>query len=173
MPTKTQPKIGKYSSKTTFHDFANSMAVNVLQAAKYLGQQTGWKLTRLEMQKMIYLAHMLHIGRNNSPLVEGDFEAWKYGPVHPDLYRETIKNNSLKPNKKNFEYIRDIDNKKNKSAISALNRIVSDFSPGDGWKLVRITHWRDGAWSKNYKKYSQVVIPESDIKLEYGRRNIE
>ena len=37
------------------------MSIDVLQAAKYLAQKSGWDLTHLELQKMIYLAHMVFL----------------------------------------------------------------------------------------------------------------
>lgn len=147
------------------------MTINVLQAAKYLGQQTDWRLTRLEMQKIIYLAHMLYLGRTGMPLVEGNFEAWKYGPVHPDLYYVTNKSNSLKPNKRMFSFVQDLNSTIYEMETSVLDRILTDFSPGDGWKLVRVTHWEGSAWTKNYRKHEQAIIPESDIKQEYKKRH--
>ena len=42
------------------------MAINVLQAAKYLAEESGWKLTRLELQKIIYLAHIVYLGKNKN-----------------------------------------------------------------------------------------------------------
>lgn len=37
------------------------MAIDVLQAAKYLAKRSGWRLTRLELQKMVYLAQKKRI----------------------------------------------------------------------------------------------------------------
>mgnify|MGYP006283548483 CR=1 FL=1 len=63
------------------------MTVSVLSAAKRLAARSGWTLSNLELQKILYLAHMVHLGRTDgAPLVHGLFEAWDYGPVHPDLY---------------------------------------------------------------------------------------
>ncbi|RWO77206.1 type II toxin-antitoxin system antitoxin SocA domain-containing protein [Mesorhizobium sp.] len=62
------------------------MTLHVLSAAKHLAKQSGWSLSNLELQKILYLAHMFYLGRTGEPLVSGHFEAWDYGPVHPDLY---------------------------------------------------------------------------------------
>ncbi len=65
------------------------MSVNVLSAAKELGKCSNWTLSNLEMQKMLYIAHMFFMGtRDGNLLLNGYFEAWDLGPVHPDLYRE-------------------------------------------------------------------------------------
>ena len=36
--------------------------------------------------KLVYLAHGWMLAVYNAPLVREDFEAWRYGPVVPDLY---------------------------------------------------------------------------------------
>lgn len=47
----------------------------------------GLKITNLALQKLVYFAHGIHLTKKNRPLVSGYFEAWKYGPVHPSIYR--------------------------------------------------------------------------------------
>ena len=60
------------------------MAVSALSAGKRLGKHSGWTLSNLAMQKLLYIAHMYHLGMYDAtPLVTGHFEAWDYGPVHP------------------------------------------------------------------------------------------
>ena len=62
------------------------MAIDTFQAAKYLAKKSGWKYTNLELQKLLYIAHMIHLGKTGEPLFEDAFEAWNYGPVIPGLY---------------------------------------------------------------------------------------
>ena len=64
------------------------MAISVLSAAKHMGQFSAWTLTHLELQKLLYLSHMIYLGSHGKPLISGSFEAWAYGPVHPDLYHK-------------------------------------------------------------------------------------
>lgn len=147
------------------------MAIDVLQAAKHLAKNSDWKLTRLELQKMIYLAHMLHLGRTGKPLVKGDFEAWDYGPVHPTLYYFTKQSESLVPSKEMFDFVQDLDDSRHKEEIAVLNEISSLFSAGSSWELVEITHWKGGAWAKNYHRSTRdTIIPQEDIKKEYVAR---
>jgi uncharacterized phage-associated protein len=51
------------------------MAVSVASAAKRLCEKTGWTLSNLELQKILYIAHMFHLGETGQPLVPGHFEA--------------------------------------------------------------------------------------------------
>ena len=49
------------------------MSVHVLQAAKFAAGRSGWTLSNLALQKIIYVAHMLHLGTHGRPLVKGGF----------------------------------------------------------------------------------------------------
>lgn len=147
------------------------MAIDVLQAAKYLGKMSEWRLTRLEVQKIIYLAHVWCLGKTEQPLVEGDFEAWVYGPVHVDLYNFSKKSKSRELDEKTFDCIKNLDEETNKEEIEALNSLFTSCSPVDGWQLVDITHWKGGAWAKNYDENKPTIIPLEDIKAE-GRARL-
>lgn len=43
--------------------------------------------TQMKLQKLVYFAHGWHLGIYETPLVDETFEAWKYGPVIPSLYK--------------------------------------------------------------------------------------
>lgn len=45
------------------------------------------RITHVPLQKLLYFAHGFHLVETKAPLVEGYFEAWTYGPVHPAVYR--------------------------------------------------------------------------------------
>lgn len=44
-------------------------------------------VTNLALQKLLYFAHGHFLIRTGHPLVQGGFEAWMYGPVHPAVYQ--------------------------------------------------------------------------------------
>ena len=64
------------------------MSISVSAAAKRLCERSGWSLTNLKLQKLLYISHMFHLGKTGEPLVNGHFEAWDYGPVSPFLYHK-------------------------------------------------------------------------------------
>ena len=52
------------------------MSVSPESAAYRLCEKAGWSLTQLSVQKGLYLAHMLHLGRTNgAPLLNEEFQA--------------------------------------------------------------------------------------------------
>lgn len=50
------------------------------------GRAQGLPLSNLSLQKVLYFAHGLYLTRFEKPLVDGYFEAWENGPVHPLVY---------------------------------------------------------------------------------------
>ena len=43
----------------------------------------GYDVSAVALQRLLYLAHGLLLCRRGEPLVDGHFEAWETGPVHP------------------------------------------------------------------------------------------
>src|SRR6266481_8583654 len=46
----------------------------------------GLEISNLKLQKLIFLCHAFLLVEKNRDLVRGNFVAWKFGPVHPDVY---------------------------------------------------------------------------------------
>lgn len=51
-----------------------------------LGLEQNKTVTPMKLQKLIYLAHGIHLARFDSPLINEDIEAWSYGPVIKTIY---------------------------------------------------------------------------------------
>ena len=139
--------------------------MHVLSAARYLVDISGGRLTHLALQKIIYIAHMFHLGRHEAPLISGQFEAWEYGPVHPVLYHN-VKVFGAEP-VPFIDYPIDIQEEVARSLIEEAYEALGGRS---GAQLITITHWRDGAWAKNYLPGANNPIPDGDILEEYRKR---
>jgi len=141
------------------------MTVSVLSAAKRLAAQSSWSLSNLELQKILYLAHMFHMGRNNGePLVSGLFEAWDFGPVHPSLYHRA-KVFGSDPVENVFYDIPDLPEGPEREIVHEAYESLGSVGPG---RLVSATHKKGGAWDKNYIPGARnIVIPNEDILAEY------
>src|ERR1700761_8773170 len=53
-----------------------------------LGQQDNVPVEPMKLQKLVFLAHGWHLHFLHEPLISQQIEAWRYGPVIPELYRE-------------------------------------------------------------------------------------
>ena len=144
------------------------MSIHVLSATKYIAECSGWSMSHLRIQKIIYLTHMFHLGRENgTPLIDGFFEAWDYGPVHPTLYHEA-KIFGADAVRNIFRSQPVLGKCREKEYLDVLYSKLKDFSGG---QLVTITHHEEGAWSKNYIPGARgVIIPNEDIVAEYNAR---
>lgn len=141
--------------------------MSALDAAVTLAEASGWSLTNLELQKMLYIAQMTYMGENGGkPLFADDFQAWKLGPVVPAVYNRARDYGSA-PVRNLFHKKGPISSKK----VQILKEVYDDLRGRDAWDLVAITHWSGGAWYKNFTPGQNFVpIPKTDIIEEYRAR---
>lgn len=143
------------------------MAVPALAAAKRLCERSGWSLTNLELQKLLYIAHMFHLGRTSEPLIREHFEAWDYGPVVPSLYHKAKVFGSSKVGNI-FRFAEDLTIGSEAQMLDETYDQLATARPG---RLVAITHWDGGAWANHYApRRLGTLIPNKDILQEYRDR---
>lgn len=143
------------------------MAVHALAAAKRICEQSGWSLSNLELQKILYIAHMYYLGKTEIPLVTGHFEAWDYGPVNPAVYHEA-KVFGRSPVGNIFHDVEDLGDSDEREILDEVVQVFADHTPG---RLVAITHWDKGAWAKNYTPgMRNNLISNKDIIQEFKDR---
>lgn len=141
--------------------------MSALQAAETLIEIGGRSFSNLQIQKLLYLGQMFHMGEHGVPMFDDDFEAWKLGPVIPSVYRRA-KIYGSKPVAKLFSDQRLPELSTGRVMLEKLIEELPDKSP---WKLVSITHWDKGAWAKNYTQGDfGSYIPKADILDEYRTR---
>lgn len=141
------------------------MTIPVLSAAKRLAKRSGWSLSNLELQKLLYLSHMFYLGRTGGePLVPGYFEAWDYGPVHPNLYHR-VKVFGADPVGNVFHANPEPSDGPEAAILDEAYDKLGNAGPG---RLVNATHRAGGAWDINYTPgVRHCIIPNSDILNEY------
>lgn len=143
------------------------MAVSPLAAAKRMCERSEWSLSNLELQKLLYIAHMFHLGEKGAPLIAGHFEAWDYGPVQPTVYHR-LKVYGSSPVQNIFHSIGGVPDSPARVTLDDAVDKLGHESPG---RLVAITHWEDGAWASFYEPGRRnVVIPNEAILKEYRDR---
>ena len=67
---------------------ASVSAITVANKFIDLATAAGDECSNMKLQKLVYFADGLHLAFGQGPLVREPFEAWKYGPVVPDLYHK-------------------------------------------------------------------------------------
>lgn len=133
-----------------------------------LGRKFMVDVTHLSLQKIVYFLHEAHLKEGKGPLCTGYFEAWKHGPVHPQLW-STFKAAGRSPIR-HHAYGLDIET----GAPRALERIADHetrlYLLAEGARLLRtsaprlvgLSHARGTPWD--------TVAPKIRGQREYGAR---
>ena len=136
-------------------------------AARHICARGNWGVTNLALQKILYMAQMVHLGRTGQRLVDAEFQAWDYGPVEPGLYRQ-VRNFGNKPIQDVFFWAPPIGGTQEAATLDEACNFLIQKSPGE---LVAMTHWQNGAWARHYVPGSRgIPIPDADIIAEYRAR---
>lgn len=126
------------------------------------------KVTHLALQKTIYFLHARFLKEFEKPLVTGHFEAWKHGPVHPQLWSSF--KNSGRDEIRHHAYgldivtgtgkkLSDIDNSQIKLFIGTGS---VEFLGMEAHRLVGLSHARNSPWD--------VLTKTDDGNRQYGAR---
>lgn len=144
------------------------MPVSGLSAARSLCEMRDWRVSNLEIQKILYLAQMFHLGQHEIPLLNEGFEAWDYGPVVPVVYGR-VRGFGSAPVRNVFNGVAPVQaGTPEYDILAEAERVTRDISPG---QLVKITHLPNGAWANNYVAGRRhTAIPNGDILDEYRLR---
>ena len=143
--------------------------------------ESGVELTPMKLQKLVYIAHGWHLGLFESPLVDEDIQAWKYGPVIPSIYHEAKKYGSRQISQRLLEVSAlginrpTLTNANDDDALSiSLLQIIWDrYGHLDGIALSNLTHKADTPWSKTWGNMQKEGlhrsrISNSDIQKHYA-----
>ncbi len=128
--------------------------------------EDGGLYTPLQIIKLVYLSHGWMLGLYGKPLVAQEVEAWRYGPVIPDVYHNLKKYGSssveetiLQGQKVNF-------NDFESNLVDQVNQIYGSYS---GIKLSQLTHTPNSPWDQIITKNRINAIIPNDLIEKYYR----
>lgn len=141
---------------------------------------TGVELTQMKLLKLVYIAHGWHRGYFSTNLINDAVQAWRYGPVIPDLYRK-IKHYGRRP------IDAPIDNYgvpgdgspgnecPDEQTLALLDKVWDVYSDCSGVELSALTHRKGTPWDKVWKEsggdnYRGAIIPNELIESHYKER---
>lgn len=111
-----------------------------------LGAKDGRYFTPMQLLKLTYIAHGWMLGFFDKPLTDDDVEAWKYGPVIPNLY-QAIKHYGnqavMQPIAMFGDEISELSEQQNKIILFVYQR----YSHFTGIQLSNLTHQVGTPWS--------------------------
>nr|DAM94001.1 MAG TPA: hypothetical protein [Caudoviricetes sp.] len=141
--------------------------MKALEVAKYVVtkcKKDEYPISNLQLQKILYYIQHDFLKKNNKPLFDDDFEAWKFGPVVPSVYYEYSYLGALKIYEEYDDYDKIIQNLGDN--ILLINSTVCKKRNIDPWTLVSETHAKGKAWDIIFKDGAGFgdVIPKQQIK---------
>ena len=145
---------------------AITIADQMLRIAKSKGQ----RLTPLQLMKLVYIAHGWSFPIRGADLFENRIEAWKYGPVIPDLYHAT-KRFGREP------IALDLVGNPDEAVVDAatksfLESVYDAYGHMSGIALSSLTHQSGTPWQQIYRDGAyNLTIPDSLIKDHYNELN--
>ena len=149
------------------------MTITSIQAGKIICELSGWETSTLRLQKLLYITHLFYTGEQKEPLIKEDFQAWRFGPVEPKLYRY-CKGFGSNPIPNIFPM--DVGVDEEGTEYEYLERFV-EATQGDKHNgkidegfLIGFTHRKNGAWDRLYNPEKRnIIIPYQYIVDEYNR----
>jgi len=146
-------------------------AYKVANEFLHLAEQRDVALTPLQLMKLVYIAHGWSLALLHRPLVTDRIEAWKYGPVIPDLYQLTKRYGSgavaceLRPS---FFSGRTPDlDEEERNLIAAVFDVYGELS---GIRLSALTHKHGTPWAQTYQADVWNLPISNDIIAEHYRQ---
>ena len=133
-------------------------------------QRDGKTLSIMSLLKLTYIAHGWHLETMQTPLFSNRIEAWQYGPVVPDVYRDfrtqgiNVSNivNSVPP--ASF----------GQQDEDFLEQIYNIYGHLSAFQLSEITHVPGGPWDIATKTGGYYApIPDELIKPHYVLKRVE
>lgn len=140
--------------------------------ARYICNRSRWEISNLELQKLMYFAQLIYLGKHNGArLFDGQFEARDYGPVLPELYSRLLIFGGNAISADVFVAGAEIPADSNeRRLLDTLCDTFLDVPPTD---LIRIAYRENSAWAKCYKpkdkaSVSGAVITDAAMKEEFA-----
>ena len=149
--------------------------MNALDTAGYLIELANdtpeHDLTNLKLQKLLYYAQGKYLAQTGHPLFDEKIEAWKYGPVIPDVYHVfkscgsfpvtvfDVDYNAMRPSAEEEAFLKEI--------WESLGKKYS------GSYLVQTTHAPGTPWTLTYDEESRSAeIPQALMKKYFSTKRL-
>ena len=139
-----------------------TIADDILKLAK----RRSLEFTPMQLMKLVYIAYGWYLAMHNEKLFNDRIEAWKYGPVIPNLYQST---KHFGGNVIPHELIAD-GPISNPNLEVFLDSIVQHYGRFSGIALSNLTHRQGTPWQQVYRpNVVGIQIPDDIIKEHYLR----
>lgn len=130
----------------------NTINISAMDVAAFFVRMDDLKdiedgITNLKIQKLLYYAQGYHLAYFEKPLFNDTIEAWRYGPVVPEVYRKLSRFNR---NPVDIEYLKsqngdDVGILPDGETRRLLTSVFEQLGQYSAWKLMEMTH-KESPW---------------------------
>jgi uncharacterized phage-associated protein len=123
-----------------------------------LAEEDDRAIDPLAMQKLVYFGEGWHLALLNSSLVIEQFEAWKRGPVVPDLYHglKLFGASQIRGRLHRYDYSRRRIVEVERPSAAESRELVSEvwrvYQRYSGSQLVTLTHQHGSPWDVTWRR---------------------
>ena len=123
----------------------------------YYCDEHGYAISNLKLQKLLYFVQAKFLVDANRPCFSDVIEAWDYGPVVPDVYREyRIYGSSNIPCSYDYNHFDYLD----RDEIKIMDDILAEVSGYTASQLVKLTH-HQSPWIDARNSFSKKISNKS------------
>ena len=107
-------------------------------------------LTPMKLQKLMFFSQTWYLKSYQTPLFDGYFERWQYGPVLPEIYHEFKKFGASSISSLGLDMWNELQavDPNDKQVTEFLEQIINVCGGYSGTQLSWMTHQPETAWSK-------------------------
>src|ERR1700730_5601623 len=139
----------------------------------------GKKLTPMQLQKLLYLAHGWNLAVTGNPLIDDKFEAWEWGPVNRRLY-EALRAFGAQPVDRLLHWGEDSPFSSGEPAGVAIQEMTDEegavidrswraYGDYPAFALSALTHEQGTPWAKTYRKGRNRAVSNNEIQEYFIR----
>lgn len=148
------------------------MAHDALEIANWFVKRAareGRSLSIMHLLKLIYIAHGWYLEMRGRPLISNRIEAWRYGPVIPEVYN-TFRPGGIEVHAPAGGSHSDLD----ADTAAFLNEIYEIYGNMSAFRLSDLTHVPGGPWDRVSRERGHYAeIPDELIRQHYRDKRTE
>lgn len=124
--------------------------------------------TPMQLLKLVYLCHGWMLGLYSRPLIQEDVQAWKYGPVIPELYQ------SVKAYR-DSQIPQPLPGTQNAPPLDVyestmVDQVMQMYGHQSGIALSQITHAPNTPWSQTFRGDTLGAVISDDLIMDHYQR---
>jgi uncharacterized phage-associated protein len=125
------------------------------------------EITNLKLQKLLYYCQGHYLAMYNQTLFDDNIEAWKLGPVIPEVYYTYNDYGSLEIPEENRPFnIEELD--LNDQELGVIAYVWKKYGELNAWQLVDKTH-SESPWINSWKNSFDKTIRRNELEVHFNK----